>query len=139
MPLRDVPALAHADRRRLAELAPHADRLRLPAGRTLARAGERARELIVLVAGQAALLSEDGRTEVLSAGAEIGGQEVVDHLPHSATVLALTDVDVVVLNGPAVLCAHHDGLLHLRTREEDTWTPTTWPSTRPAALSATPS
>ena len=71
--LLDVPALADAGPSRLADLAPHADRLRLPAGRTIARAGATARELVVVVSGQAARLSDDGRPALLPAGAEIGG------------------------------------------------------------------
>ena len=138
-PLLDVPALADAGRHRLADLAPHADRLRLPGGRMIARAGDTARELTVLVAGQAALLSQDGRTAVLSAGAEIGGHEVVGRRPHPATVISLTDVEVVVVSGPAVLWAHREGLLRLSTREEDAWTRSPWHSSRPVALSATSS
>jgi len=138
-PLLDVPALRDADRRSLAHLAPHADRVRVPAGRTIARAGDTARELTVVVAGQAALLSRDGRTAVLSAGAEIGGHEVVDRRPHPGTVVSLTDVEVVVVRGPAVLWAHREGLLRLSTREEDAWTRSTWHSSRPVALSATSS
>lgn len=138
-PLLDVPALRDAGRRRLADLAPHADRLRLPAGRMIARAGDAARELTVVVAGQAAPLSQDGRTAVLSAGTEIGGHEVVDRRPHPATVVSLTDVEVVVVSGPAVLWAHREGLLRLSSREEDAWTGSTWHSSRPVALSATSS
>jgi CRP-like cAMP-binding protein len=138
-PLLDVPALRDAGRRSLADLAPHADRVRLPAGRTIARAGDTARELTAVVAGQAALLSRDGRTAVLSAGAEIGGREVVDRRPHSGTVVSLTDVEVVVVRGPAVLWAQREGLLRLSTREEDAWTRSTWHSSRPVALSASSS
>ena len=138
-PLLDVPALRDAGPSWLAELAPHADRLRLPAGRTIARAGETARELTVIVAGQAVLLPQDGPTAILSAGAEIGGHEVVDRRPHPATVVSLTEIEVVVVNVPAILCAHHEGLLRLSTREEDTWTRSPLPSWTPVALSATSS
>jgi CRP-like cAMP-binding protein len=134
-----VPALRGADRRRLAELAPHADRLRLPAGRTIVRAGATARELAVIVTGQAAERFPDGRTAVLTAGAEIGGRETVERRPHPATVVSLTDVEVVVVNGPAVMWAHDEGLLRLSIREEDAWTRSPWLSSRPVALSATSS
>jgi CRP-like cAMP-binding protein len=132
-PLLDVPALAGAGRRRLADLAPHADRLRLPAGRTIARAGATARELIVVVSGRAARLSPDGRMAVLPAGAEIGGHELVDRRPHPATVMSLTDVELVVVNGPAVRGAHDEGLLRLSHREEETWNRSTWHSSTRAA------
>ena len=118
-PLQAVPALRDADPRLLAELAPHADRLRLPPGRILARGGHTARELIVIVSGQAALLSQDGRTGMVSDGTQIGGDEIVRRCPHPATVVALTDVDVVVLTAPAVLWANREGLLPVpQAREE---------------------
>ncbi len=135
----DVPARRDVGRRRLADLAPHADRLRLPAGRMIARAGDTARELTVVVAGQAVLLSQDGRTAVLSAGIDIGGHEIVDRRPPAATVVSLTDVEVVVVSGPAVLWAHREGFLRPSTREEDTWSRSPWHSSRPVALSATSS
>jgi CRP-like cAMP-binding protein len=132
-PLLDVSALADAHRSRLADLAPHADRLRLPAGRTIARAGATARELVVVVSGQAAQLSDDGRRAVLPPGAEIGGHEVVDRRPHAVTVVSLTDVEVVVVNGPAVRWAHDEGLLRLSAREEETWNRSIWHSSTRAA------
>jgi CRP-like cAMP-binding protein len=136
-PVLDVPALREAPGRHLMDLAPHADRLHLPAGRVIARAGHTARELIVVLAGQAALLSQDGRTAaVLSAGAEIGGHEVVERSPHPATVVSLTDVEVVVVDQSAVLWAQHEGLLHLSTREEEIWMRSTSPSSTPVASHA---
>ncbi|HZM29229.1 MAG TPA: cyclic nucleotide-binding domain-containing protein [Acidimicrobiales bacterium] len=138
-PLRAVPALRDADPRLLAELAPHADRLRLPPGRILARGGHTARELIVIVSGQAALLSEDGRTGIVSAGAQIGGDEVVGRCPHPATVVALTDVEVVAITAPAVLWANREGLLPVsQAREEvEPCIPTSWErSLRPVAATS---
>ena len=138
-PLRAVPALQHADPRLLAELAPHTDRLRLPPGRILARGGHAARELIVIASGQAALLSQDGRTGIVSAGAHIGGDEVVRRCPHPATVVALTDVEVVVIAAPAVLWANREGLLPVpQAREEvEPCIPTSWESSlRPVAATS---
>jgi Cyclic nucleotide-binding domain len=137
--LRAVPALRDADPRLLAELAPHADRLRLPPGRVLARGGHTARELIVIVSGRAALLSQDGRTGIVSAGAQIGGDEVVGRCPHPATVVALTDVEVVVITAPAVLWANRAGLLPVsQAREEvEPCIPTSWESSlRPVAATS---
>src|SRR5918993_2098956 len=74
-PLLAVPSLRDADPRLLATLAHHTDRLRLPPGRALVTGGHGARELIAVVAGEAARLSP-GPTGVLRAGAEIGGAEV---------------------------------------------------------------
>jgi hypothetical protein len=106
-----VPALRHNHPRRLADLALHADRLRLPPGRTLVQAGRTARELVVIVAGQAAVLRGSGATAVLRAGAQIGGDEVIRRERHAATVVTTTEVEVVVVDGPAVVWAHQEGLV----------------------------
>jgi CRP-like cAMP-binding protein len=108
-----VPALADADPRRLAELVPHTDRLRLPPGRTVVRAGATARELIVVLAGEAAVLHADGTWAVLGPGAEIGGCELVSHERHAATVVATSALEVVVVNGPAVRWAYAEGIARL--------------------------
>jgi CRP-like cAMP-binding protein len=108
-----VPALTHADPRRLAELARHTDRLRLPPGRTVVRAGATARELIVVLAGEAAVVHADGVRALLGPGAEIGGCEVLSHERHAATVVATSALDVVVVNGPAVRWAAAEGVARL--------------------------
>jgi CRP-like cAMP-binding protein len=90
-------------------MARHSDRLRLPPGRTLVRAGETARELIAIVTGEAAMLRFDGTVARLRAGDEIGGGEVVRHERHTATVIAASPIEVVVVNGPAVRHAHQVG------------------------------
>jgi CRP-like cAMP-binding protein len=105
-----VPALAHADPRRLAELAPHTDRLRLPPGRTVVRAGATARELIAVLAGEASVLHPDGTRTVLGTGAEIGGRELALPERHAATVVATTALEVVVVNGPAARRAYAEGI-----------------------------
>jgi CRP-like cAMP-binding protein len=105
-----VPALAHADPRRLAELAPHTDRLRLPPGRTVVRAGATARELIAVLAGEAAVLHPDGTRTVLGPGAEIGGRELTLPERHAATVVATSALEVVVVNGPAARRAYAEGI-----------------------------
>jgi hypothetical protein len=109
-PLLEVPSFRDADPRRLAELAPHSDRLRLQPARTLVRAGDMARELIVILAGEATVLHQDGGVDVLRAGDEIGGREVLRNDRHAATVVAASPVEVVVLNGPAVRWAHQEGV-----------------------------
>jgi hypothetical protein len=119
-----VPAFRHGDPRRLAELAPHADRVRLSPGRTLARAGQTARELVVIVSGEAAVLREGAVRAALQAGAQIGGDEVIRNERHTATVVTTSEVEVVVVNGPAVVWAHREGLVG--------------PFAAPAALSGVP-
>jgi CRP-like cAMP-binding protein len=114
-----VPAFAVGDTRRLAELAPHTDSLRLPPGRTVVQAGATARELIVVLAGEAALLHPDGTRAVLRPGAEIGGCELLMGERHAATVVATSALEVVVVNGPAVRWAHAEGIARSSSPQEE--------------------
>ena len=88
------------DRRLLADLAPHADRLRVRDGQVLATAGRHAWQLLVLVTGTARS-EAGGKTRMLGAGDAIAPEAVAQVLPHPATVTAIGDVEVLVVNGPA--------------------------------------
>jgi CRP-like cAMP-binding protein len=94
-PFDDVPV------RRLRALAPHVDRLRLQPGEVLAREGERARELIVVLSGDVSRSRSGQRLAQHGAGSLIGGDAVVHHVSHEATWSAASDVEVLVVNGPA--------------------------------------
>jgi hypothetical protein len=127
-PLLQVPALARARPRQLAELVPHTSSLRLGRGRTVVEAGTTARELIVILAGEAAVLRPDGSQVVFGPGAEIGGREALSHQRHAATVVATSTLDVVVINGPAVRWAHAEGIAELTPSAS---TPQSEPASRP--------
>jgi CRP-like cAMP-binding protein len=114
-PLLQVPAFRHCSPAQLTELAWYTDRLRLPPGRLLARAGDSARELVVIVAGEAAVMRGGQRVDVLAAGSEIGWRETLRHERYDETVVA-TGVDVVVVNGPAVRWAYDEGIGDLGVR-----------------------
>jgi hypothetical protein len=88
------------DRRLLAEMAPHADRVRLPAGAVLAAAGRHAWQLLVLTEGLARPTA-DGRQGTLVAGQAVAPGAAAAIAPYPATVTALTAVEVLVVNGPA--------------------------------------
>jgi hypothetical protein len=132
--LRRIPGLAGADSRRLAELAPHTDRLRLLPGRTLVEAGTAAREVIVILDGEAAALRPDGGWTVLRAGTQIGAAELLAGGRHPATVVATFSPEVVVLSGPAYLAGHRDGLVHLPPARPEA--PRRRPSPTPAPVAA---
>lgn len=100
-------------RRRLAQIAPHTDRMRLPGGTVLAEAGRTARELIVLLDGVAG--TDDGSaTGTLAAGQAVAPAAVATAAPFPATVTADGEVEVLVINGPAFRWALHEipGLAH---------------------------
>jgi CRP-like cAMP-binding protein len=111
-PVALVPALDGADPRQLAPLVAHTDRLRLPPGRVLALAGASARELVVIVSGEAVVLGPGGSRAFVGADTEIGFPEVLTHERHAATVMTVSDVEVVVVAGPAIRWAHLEGLTH---------------------------
>jgi Cyclic nucleotide-binding domain len=108
-PLLRAEAFAHADHRRLADLAPHVDVLRLRPGETLASAGVMARELVIVLSGEAAAVHTDGRRSTLRPGAEVGGAELLAGGRHVATVVAVSEIEVLVVNGPAARAAHAEG------------------------------
>lgn len=113
-PLLQVPAFRHLAPRQLAKMAPHTDRLRLPAGRVVIRAGEPARELVVIVAGEATIEPPPRRpVAALGPGAQIGGWELVCNERHAATIVARSDLEVVVVHGRAVRWAQYEGVASL--------------------------
>jgi CRP-like cAMP-binding protein len=132
--LRRAPSLRHADPRRLSALAPHSDRLRLPPGRPVARAGEAARELVVVLAGEAIAVHPDGRRTTLGPGTELGAPELLARRPTPVTVIAGADLEVLVVNGPAVRWAYAEGL----ARMLDTDAARTSAAAAPATAAAPP-
>lgn len=96
-----VPLFAGHDRRWLAPLAPHVDRLALAPGATVALEGRRHHEVVVVVAGEVAVTRDGREVGRLGPGAVIGGREEVEGTAHTATCLAGDGVEVLVLTGPA--------------------------------------
>jgi CRP-like cAMP-binding protein len=109
----DISELRHADlfqgcaAHDLEQIAPHTDVLRLPTGSVIARAGQIARELVV---------AREGR--MVRSGVhvtQVGGPEVLAGEAHRADVVAVTDVELLVVDGPAVRwIAHAEPTLLLR-------------------------
>jgi CRP-like cAMP-binding protein len=85
----------------LRALAPHADHLHVRAGTVLAREGTSAREFIVVLSGQVTATRSDLAVDRAGAGTQIGGTALVDDQAHDATWMADSDLDVLVVNGPA--------------------------------------
>jgi CRP-like cAMP-binding protein len=85
----------------LQELGPHADRLRVPAGTVLAHEGRVPRELVVVLEGDVLATRDGHEVDSGSTGTQIGAFGLLDRRPHDRTWTARTDLDVVVVNGPA--------------------------------------
>lgn len=82
-------------------LSEHTDRLCVPAGSVLARQGELARQFVLVLDGEIATSGSDGQITLRDAGVQIGGRELMWDEPYDATWTALSDLDVLVVNGPA--------------------------------------
>ena len=98
--LRAAAPFAAYDDRALAPLAAHADRLDPRPGTPLARAGEHAREVVIVVDGDAVVMGRGG-VERLGPGAWLGAREVLGGAAHGDTVVAGDGLRVVVLPAPA--------------------------------------
>ena len=98
--LRAAAPFAAYDTRALAPLAAHADRLDPRPGTPLARAGEHAREVVIVVDGDAVVMGRGG-VERLGPGSWVGAREVLSGATHGDTVVAGDGLRVVVLPAPA--------------------------------------
>jgi CRP-like cAMP-binding protein len=96
------------DDRALAPLAAHSDRLTVPAGTPLAEEGRRARQVVVVVAGDAVVTRCGAEVGRLGPGAWLGARESLAGAPHAETVVAGDDLAVLVLPDPAFRWAVHE-------------------------------
>lgn len=86
---------------RLRAMGAHVDRLHVREGTVIARQGHMAREVVIVLDGDV-LATRDGDEVVRgSAGTQIGADGLLDRRPHDCTWIASTDLEVVVVNGPA--------------------------------------
>jgi CRP-like cAMP-binding protein len=87
--------------REMRELATHVDHIRVGAGSVLAREGATAREFIVVLSGDVLASRADSGGDRLGVGTRIGADALTEHRPHDRTWRAVTDVELLVVNGPA--------------------------------------
>jgi CRP/FNR family cyclic AMP-dependent transcriptional regulator len=96
--LRNVSLFAACSKRELARIASLADEIDVPEGRVLTRQGEPGREFFVIVDGKAKVAVRGKRTRTLGSGSAFGELALFDQGPRSATVTALTDMRLLVLD-----------------------------------------
>lgn len=78
-------------------IASVADTVDLPAGRTIVRRGERAREFVLVVRGRAEYADGDGPV-VLAPGSFVGQDGLTEDRPHAHTVRTTTPVRLLVFS-----------------------------------------
>lgn len=98
--LRKVPSLAGCTDKELAEAARHVDEWPVRAGTTLTLEGTVGHEAFVIVEGQADVVIHGETVAELGAGEFVGEMAMLDKRPRSATVVARTDMTLLLI-GPA--------------------------------------
>lgn len=75
-----------------------ADELNVSAGRVLTRQGEHGREFVVIMQGSATVERDGVKVADLEAGSYFGELALLDEQPRNATVTAVTDVRIKVID-----------------------------------------
>ena len=95
--LASVPLFSACSKKELQALARASDEVALPAGRNLCEQGTIGREAFVIVGGSAEVLRNGKKVATLKPGDCFGELALLDHGPRTATVTAVSDIDVLVL------------------------------------------
>lgn len=85
------------NRRELATVARGADEIRVPAKTVLIKEGDRGREFFLILDGTASVRRGSRKVASLGPGQYFGELALLDRGPRSATVIADTDMDLLVL------------------------------------------
>lgn len=95
--IRSVPLFEHCSKSELAKIAQIADKIDLPEGKVLIREGERGREFFVIAAGEVEVTRQGKALATLGPGDFVGETALLSKIPRSATVTALSALDVLVI------------------------------------------
>ena len=96
--LRGVSLFSACSNRELSRIASLADEVEVPEGTVLIRQGDRGREFFVIVDGRAKVSARGRKATTLGPGSGIGELALLDQGPRSATVTALNDMYLLVLD-----------------------------------------
>ena len=95
--IRKIPLFSQLSKKGLEDVAHIADELDLPAGKGMAKEGDRGREFFVLLEGEAEVTKGDRRINIMRNGDFFGEVALVTKMPRTASVKATTDVRVLVI------------------------------------------
>ncbi len=95
--LGSVPLFSNCTKGELQEIGKVADELILPVGKVLATQGKVGFEMFILLAGTAAVNRDGQRVATVTAGDVVGELAVLSGRPRNATVVADTELRVLVL------------------------------------------
>jgi CRP/FNR family transcriptional regulator, cyclic AMP receptor protein len=92
-----VPLFSACSQRELARVVKAVDEITVEAGRVLVEQGRAGHECYVIVAGEASVDRDANIIATLGPGDTIGELAVLDGGPRTATVTAITELDLLVL------------------------------------------
>jgi CRP/FNR family cyclic AMP-dependent transcriptional regulator len=93
-----VPLFSRLSKKGLEDVAHIADELDVPAGKVMAKEGDRGREFFVLLEGEADVTKGDRSINTMRKGDFFGEIALVTKMPRTASVTATTDSRVLVIN-----------------------------------------
>lgn len=96
--LRNVPLFSACSKQELARIASLTDHLEVKAGTVLTKEGDPGGEAFVIASGKAEATLRGDKLGVLGPGAVVGEMALLDRAPRSATVKAVDDLNVLVLD-----------------------------------------
>ncbi len=111
--IKRVPLFEQCSKKDLQSIAQIADELDIRAGKVLIQEGERGREFFVIVAGEVEVRRKGRKVSTLGPGSFVGEMALLSKTPRTATVTALTPLDVLVITDRA--------FLELLNRMPDLW------------------
>jgi len=96
--LQKIPLFSRLSQRQLNAVAKHADGIQVRKGALLAKQGGQGMEAIIIVDGRARVQADGKTIAELTAGDVVGEMSVIDGKPRSATVIAETPMNLLVLH-----------------------------------------
>lgn len=95
--LAKVPLFSSCSTRDLQKIARAGDEVVMPAGSVIVDQGQTGREAFVILEGTALVKRNNKKVAQLGSGAVLGELSLLDHGPRTATVVAETDVTLLVI------------------------------------------
>src|SRR5262245_59559145 len=95
--LASVSLFSACSKKELQAVAKRSDEVTIPAGRTLCEQGAVGREAYVIMSGTAEVRRNKKKVAEIGAGTCVGELALLDHQPRTASVIASTDLTVLVI------------------------------------------
>jgi CRP-like cAMP-binding protein len=95
--LQEVPLFAACSRKDLQLVAKRAEDIRVPGGKTIISEGETGHEFFVILEGTARITRHGRKVATIGPGAAFGELALLEKAPRNSTIVAETDMELVVL------------------------------------------